>query len=209
MPRKPPPAHATPERTALARGSALWRLHSDRFTPTAFNPTIPSALGGGRFDSIDGNYAYLYAAGDTVACVAETLLRDLSHTPYRLPAKRLEGLRLSKLRVEEPLELVMLSGSGLTAIGQDAWLSSCGPSDYPITREWAAAIRRWDVGAAGLTWRARHDNDRYAYVFFSDRCDSAAFEVDASYRVDRPGRGFSLVRRAASGHRVVVALPES
>ncbi len=168
---------------------------------------MPSRLGGGRFDSADGSYAFLYAGSDPVACVAETLLRDRNAVPYRVPAKRLLGLRLSELEVARDWVVVNLFGPSLSAIGQDAWLTSCGPADYPVTRRWAAAIRAWAPAASGLVWRARHDNDRFAYVLFSDRSPHDALTVVTSDPVDKPGPAFTAVRDAARLHNAIVSLP--
>jgi hypothetical protein len=201
----------------LREGTVLWRLHSGEYAPTAFNPTVrpPPGTGGlvvgGRFDATPGDpFAYLYAGGDTVAAVAETLLRDrpASPRPYRIPRARLRNLELSRLRVGGPPSLVKLHGNGLPAVGQsDNWLTSCGAAEYPRTRRWAAAIRSWAPGASGLVWRPRHDDDRLAYVFFEDRCPPGTLTVEETLAVDRPGRGLSLVRQAAMKHNAVLAAP--
>ena len=196
------------ESIELSAGSRLWRIHSDDFAAGSFNRTVPGPHRGGRFDSYDGSYAYLYAGADTTAAVAETLLRDRppsGHT-FRIPAARLYAIRLSSLVVRHDLTLVRLHGSGLSAIGQDAWLTSCGADEYGRTRQWAAALRAWAPWAQGLEWRARHDDDRLAYVFFEDRCSDAGFGVATTYACDRPGLGFHLVRRAAARHHAVVRL---
>lgn len=67
MPRLHPP-HTCPGVAVLVelgKGQLLRRIHDTRFGPTEFNPTprppiVPVV--GGRFDSLDGGYAYLYAA---------------------------------------------------------------------------------------------------------------------------------------------------
>lgn len=42
------------------------------------NPTRQvTALAGGRFDSLDGDYRYLYVAGDIEGAMAERIFRDL------------------------------------------------------------------------------------------------------------------------------------
>ena len=46
----------------LNAGTVWWRMHSDAFDPTTFNPTsATNPFRGGRFDSSDGSYSYLYA----------------------------------------------------------------------------------------------------------------------------------------------------
>lgn len=200
----------------MRSGVALWRVHSSGFGPQAFNPTLrkPPSPGspvvGGRFDATPSDpYAYLYTGSDTIAASAETLFRDRPPTPrhYMVPAIRLMGLVLSKLKLAQDLEVAKLHGDGLSAIGQDAWLTACGASEYPTTRQWAAAVRLWAPNATGLVWHPRNDNSRLAYVFFKDRCPSGAFVLDRSYRIDAPGRGFSLMQQAATRHNAVLSLP--
>jgi hypothetical protein len=210
MPKNTPdPAQThTPVQKELSRGLELWRVHSDTFAPDAFNPTVPGPFSGGRFDSHDGSYAHLYAGSDSIAAVAETLLRDRppSSFVYQVPIMKIRGKRLSKLRLLADLTLVKLHGNGPAALGQsDDWITSCGPSDYPTTRLWAATIRNVAPDAAGIVYRPRHDNDRYAYVFFQDRCPIPSFEVLRSHPIDQPGMGFSLVNRAALHHNAVLA----
>lgn len=188
----------------LAEGAPLWRLHSDCFAADVFNPTIPARFAGGRFDSADGSYSYLYAGGDTITCVAETLLRDrVSAAPYQIPRKRLENIRLSKLVLSRAAAVVKLHGNGLAALGLDAELTASGPQTYELTRQWAAAIRHWAPDACGLEWRARHDNDRLAYCFFGDCCSAGLFRIVQSYLVDGPGRGRALLRDAMARHNAV------
>ncbi len=169
-------------------------------------------MGGGRFDCTDGTWAYLYAGADTVAAVAETILRDRPHPaqPYLVPAAKLRDRDISAIELAEDLVVVKLHGTGLAAIGQkDNWLTSCGPNDYLKTRKWADQIRTWAPTACGLEWRARHDNDRFAYIFFQDRCTAGAIKqvVGKSYPIDAHGRGFLYVQRACAKHNATASPP--
>lgn len=202
-----PPAgrRPSPRVRTLPAGSILWRLHSDRFESAEFNPVVPKRFAGGRFDATDGTYSYLYAGSDTVAAVAETLLRDRpARGAYFIPRKRLEDKRLSKLEVTRALSVVRLHGAGLTAIRQTADLTSSGPEQYVKTRAWAVALRFDAASAGGFEWRPRHDNDRLAYVFFGDRCTTSDFLEKESYSL-LEGRGRALVRRALAWHGVSIA----
>ena len=160
----------------------LTRLHDAAFGAAAFNPTVArDALEGGRFDSTpDDPYAYLYAAGDDSTAVAEALLRELpidERGGRLLPRSRLDSLRIGWLRTTRDLELVSLrSGRDLAALGQDTWLTAGPAAQYDMTRRWAAAIRVWDRGAAGLTWRSRLEPDGVAYVLFADRLPGGTLE---------------------------------
>jgi hypothetical protein len=207
---------ATPRSVQLRANETIWRIHDNGFAPEAYNPTIPplpppgGPVQGGRFDAttIDP-YEYLYAGRDTVAAAAETIFRDRPPTQqaYIVPAIKLRNRSMSRLRVTQNLVLTKLHGSGLSAIGQDAWLTACGASDYPCTRLWASAIRHWDPTTCGLAWHPRNDNDRLAYVLFQDRCPAGVLIALATLPLDRPGPGFRLLQRAAAKHHAVVSLP--
>jgi hypothetical protein len=202
----PPPApRPDPLPASLTAGTILWRVHSDAFEPAQFNPTIPTRFSGGRFDSPDGSYAYLYAGSDTIAAVAETLLRDRPPSgAFLVPRKRVEGKRLSRLSLVRELSIVVLHGSGLTAIRQTAELTSSGPADYAACRAWARALRADAPAACGFEWRPRHDNDRFAYLFFADRCSSSDFISDRSYALSE-GYGRVLLKRALARHGATLA----
>jgi len=172
VPRRAPPDQCPgPLRfITIRRGTRLWRVHAAHRAATTMNSTPhPHASSGGRFDSLDGSCAYLYAGGSIQAAVAETLTRDLplDGTPRLLPRSALAHRRLSELQVNRALRLVALHGPGLAAVGQDTWLTKCEARDYPLTRRWAAAIRRWAPQAVGFVYRCRHDEDEFAYVFFA------------------------------------------
>jgi hypothetical protein len=194
-----------PQVTSIAAGTILWRLHTDAFRPNEFNPTVPVPFAGGRFDCTDGSFSYLYAASDTIAAVAETLLRDRPLRGHHFVlAKKLTGRRLSKLILQRQMHVVKLHGSGLTAVRQTAELTSSGPDDYTATRAWATALRSDARAANGFEWRPRHDNDRLAYIFFGDRCDIRDLSPGPSYSLTE-SRGRYLVQRALARHGATLA----
>jgi hypothetical protein len=178
----------------------VWRVHSDCFEPAQFNPTIPTPFSGGRFDSTDASYAYLYTGSDTIAAVAETLLRDRPPSgAFLVPRRRVQDKRLSRLRLIRALPVVVLHGAGLTAIRQTAELTSSGAGDYASCRAWARALRVDAPLGCGFEWRPRHDNDRLAYVFFGDRCSRSDFVSERSYALIE-GYGRTLLKRALARH---------
>ena len=211
MPRKYPDRSQKyePLTSDLKSGLKLWRIHSRIYDANAFNPTIPIAKSGGRFDTIEGDYSYIYAGSDVNAAVAETLIRDRRlNSPYnRILKKRIRGKNLSKIQLKTDLTVVKLHGNGPAAVGQeDDWITSCGSGDYPITREWASAIREWSPLGCGIIYRPRHDNDRFAYVFFNDRCPSDPFEVLKSEPIDVPGPYFTMVQDVLKSYNAFVRL---
>jgi hypothetical protein len=209
-----PPKDAAPVVVTLPTGTTLWRIHADRWMSTRFNPTLRDGVAtfdplcdqGGRFDATkDDPYAYLYAAADTIGAVAEALLRDRTPPPpLILRRAKLDELVIAHIETCAPIDLVLLHGPGLTAIGQDAWLTASGPSEYGLTREWARALRAWSPGAGGFAWRSRLDNDRKVYVLFEDRCPAASLRVVRRLEANE-GTGLSLVRRALAHHGVVLS----
>ena len=85
MPLVEPPTlpPGNPTTRVLLHRTVLWRMHSDAFDPTAFNPTqVTNPFAGGRFDSSDGSYSYLYAAENRDVAVAETLLREIPQEDF-------------------------------------------------------------------------------------------------------------------------------
>ena len=146
-------------------GTVLWRVHADRYAAEAFNPTPrrPGAspfVEGGRFDSIDGSYAYLYGARSLGGAFAETFARNLDYTrpgPRPLRFNLVAGKVSSSIEVQRDLHLVQVYGAGAEQLGQDGWLTACTEDDYPLTRQWAAAVRRWAPSSDGLAWKSRRD----------------------------------------------------
>ncbi|MDP9398230.1 MAG: RES family NAD+ phosphorylase [Actinomycetota bacterium] len=175
------------------------------------NPTpAPSALRGGRFDSLDGSYAYLYVGEGPDAAIAETLCRDLpfAGSARIVPRRRIEGRMLTQLEVTRGLPVVSLHGPDLTQVGQDLWLTKSEPVDYDMTRAWAAAIRGWVPEAGGFVYRCRHDEDLQAWVLFTApgvAVHPALAEVpEGSLPLDN-GAGLVEVRRVLARHHATLA----
>jgi RES domain len=210
MPRSAPPATCpgTPVIATVSAGAALYRVHSSRFGSTAFNPTkADDPLKGGRFDSDDGSYAYLYAGQDFATAIAEVLIRDMPSGPLPprlIPRARILGLVLSELGVEQPLSLVSLHGADLGQVGQDAWLTKCSSQHYSETRRWVAAIRSWLPDAQGMVWRSFRDEDRFSYVLFADRIATGTLVGRSSIAADS-GAGLLLLEQVLQRHNVVLA----
>ena len=208
MPNVPPDdaARVMPRVVTLGQGTTLTRMHSAELGAIEFNHRAANdPYQGGRFDSVDGEYGYLYAGQDADVAVAEVLLRDVPPGQKRyLPCAAVRGRMLSEIVVGHPLDVVSLRGRDLGHIGQDTWLTKSEAADYPFTRRWAKAIRGWAPRAAGFAWRARHDEDREAYVLFDDRTPPGSLVfADSSRRTDA-GVGLKEVRRILAGHNVML-----
>jgi hypothetical protein len=119
-------------------------------------------FGGGRFDATERDpHGFLYAALDDGPAVAEALLRNImsDHRGYRLlPRPSWAGRELSRLTTTIPLTLIALrTGTDLGTVGQDSWLTTCDPDDYPQTREYAKWLRNLSAAAHGAAWLSKRD----------------------------------------------------
>lgn len=155
--------------TEIAAGTLVWRIHSDADHRGAdvLDPT-PSATvrRGGRFDSIDGSYSYLYLGDSPAAAVAETLCRNLpvDQSPRLIPRAQVKGRVLTQLRITRPVHVVDLTGTGSTRINAGVWLTKCSPDGYLYTRQWARKVLKANGGVAGLQYRPRHDENTLAWM---------------------------------------------
>lgn len=208
--RKPPPEGGitgAPKLETLKAGSLLARIHPAGLGACEFNHTVPSEGGGGRFDTCGGTYGHLYAADGLEGAVAETLTRDIvlvDPGPGHVPFAYVRGRVLSWVNVMRDLLLVSLHGPRAAAFGQGPWLTKCEEDDYPLTREWARALRERSPRAAGFAWRARHDEDALAYVLWSDRAGDAIEAVAAGIPIDS-AEGLGAVRKVLlERHNAVV-----
>jgi len=199
----------------VAVGSAFWRIHGDRHDADSFRDTgaidkraDPATHGlEGRFDCQAGEYGYLYAGETKKSTIAEAFLRGpvvVNPSARFLRRAKLAHRVLSRLRLETELQLVDIRGAaGLGRIGQDAWLSACDEDDYPLTQEWATAIRRWAPDAAGLVWMSKRDNVHEAVVLFSDRIAAAGIAGRVVRRLDSP-LGESLMSKTLAEFNAVL-----
>ena len=163
MPALEPPAACPghPVTSTLPAGTVLYRVHRADRSASAFNPTPRPApppgdpVPGGRFDSIDGSYAYLYAALSEDGAFCESFVRDLDYTragPRPLPWARVGGKVVSTVRTRRDVELVEVQGAAAEQLGQDDWLTRCDEDAYPLARRWAAAVRAWLPPPVATAW---------------------------------------------------------
>ncbi len=206
--RRPPPdtgITGEPRLTRLTAGSRIWRIHAAERDACFFSRDTPSRMRGGRFDSPSGVPGVLYAADSYQGAIAEVLLRDVAHVDKGVRTVLLcqvRGRALSHLEVVRDLELVVLHGAAAAGVGQGLWLTKSDSVDYPLTRGWGAAIRTAVPHAAGLVWRARHDEDRLVYSFYEDVA-ADAFRVMGSIAIDE-AEGLEAVRRVLLEYRAVI-----
>ncbi|WKN60979.1 RES family NAD+ phosphorylase (plasmid) [Rhodococcus opacus] len=157
--------------TTIPADTALWRIHSATRGAAELNPTArPRVRVGGRFDSLDGSYAYLYLGDSPAAAVAETLCRNLpvEKSPRLIPRATIADRVLSELRTTRTVKVVDLTGTGASRINAGAWLSKCDPSGYLHTRRWVAAILAANPDVDGVQYRPRHDENTLAWMLADD-----------------------------------------
>jgi hypothetical protein len=214
VPSYTPPAGCpgTPHRFQLAE-VPLWRVHDRRFGARDCKPSRAlSPYEGGRFDPVEPEGpGVLYLAEDEACAVAESFLRLLpisAPAPRQLPRKVLQDRNLSKLLPQPPLTgpvlLELSGGAALSQVGQDSWLTKCDPREYPATREWGRALRRWAPWAQGFTWRSRLDEDRRAFVLFCRASLHPALQELHTLSLDQEP-GFSRVQKLLARYNVAVA----
>ncbi len=174
-----PPIPSTPgkpRKYLLNAGTRLARVHSVKYSAATFNPTLADVRwGGGRFDATrEDPYSYLYAGSSDACAISEALLRDYELDPSGgrlLPRVLIEDKLISWIRPTLDLTLVKIQQAqdfGALQLSP-SWLTQSPSSDYPHTRRWCHAIRRWAPWAQGLTWISRLSPPEHATVFFGDR----------------------------------------
>ena len=139
----------------LPAGTSAFRIHTAERDPVALNHAArPSRISGGRFDSDDGNYGYIYVGDSPSTAIAETLCRDLPLTgrarlvPWTQVARR----ALTRMTVVRDVTVLRLHGPALTQVGAPLALTKCGAQEYETTRAWAKALRRWVPQAEGFAY---------------------------------------------------------
>jgi hypothetical protein len=173
-----PPGHLAASRLPIVelRPATLFRVHQSRYGALYFNRDADQ-----RFNAPDGSYGVLYA-GETERCAfIETAGQDVG--PRIVSRRWLAARAMATLELKAPLRLVDLNGRHLARMGAEAGLLT-GP--HPIARKWSAALSGHKDRPDGLRYRARHDNDEFAYALF-DRCKgkiaqrSSVLLLDSTY----------------------------
>lgn len=177
-----PPFENSPKLVALGLGS-LWRVHSNSYRATQFNPRNRSDA---RFSPIgrpDGTIIPVMYGASTLACaMMETVFHDVPTPPggyiLDIDTLREQNLVVSRIRPKRRLQTVDLSAKGLERLGLHRTdLVDIPVTAYPRTREWAAWFHA-ATAAKGLLWISRQDDTARAVVLFGDRLAESAFKVE-------------------------------
>lgn len=139
----------------LPAGFQLHRIHRRQHGPLHWSggPGRPPA---GRFDSPSGLFGVLYAAP-----FAETIL----HNPHQrlISLSEIEARALTVLTLTEAVEVVDLTGAGLSRLGLDARMLT---ADYAVCGAWADAFFSASEGVAGVLYPSRFDPSLVCVALF-------------------------------------------
>lgn len=212
----PPPAQppGTPTIITLAAGQVLRRVHRQGRDADSFNPTAqPSKLAGGRFDTLDGRYAYTYLGSTDAGAIAETLCRDLplGGAARIVPRAAVRDRVITTVEITRDLPVLALHGKHLTQVHAPLDLTKSDADQYEITRQWAQSLHAWLPEIAGYAYRCRHDEDELAWLLFSDKEAGAHPRAAGALRARADtieldqGVGLHLVREVLHAHNATLA----
>ena len=203
-PTPPSPAATDPLIETLAVGTELIRVYHHEHGPLAFNATASP----GRFRPVrrrsDEVLPTAYVAADEETALAEGVLRGVSALtdgalPRRLYRVEIEGLAMACLRVEHPIRVARLHGTGLLRLGLlREHVVDCEEADYPYTAAWARALWGCQRRPAGIAWTSRQNDSSRAYILWEPRVKAEWLTLEGpEIELDREP-GLDRVRRACA-----------
>ncbi len=160
----------------LPAGTVVHRFYSAGYEPIFFDSSRT-----GRLNAPDGRYGVLYTAREAAGAFAETFLRT--------PGRRLidsDLLRLkayARLEIVTELKLIRLAGPGLAVVGATAEVVH-GGLPYDVPQAWSLALFEHPVGAQGIAYYARHDDESLCYAIF-DRAQAAIRVIHKETNLDQ------------------------
>lgn len=154
----------------------LHRFYTARHEPVFFDRGRD-----GRLNAPDGTYGVLYTARTRAGAFAETFLR----TPGRtiIPADLLAQKAYVRLRMLRRLTLVKFSGPGLAKLGATAEVVH-GGKPYDTAQAWSKALRGHPIGADGIAYTARHDDEALCCALF-ESVPVPVQEIDRETNLDQ------------------------
>jgi RES domain len=148
---------------SITQGTEMFRVHLARYGAIHFSG-MKAEESNTRFRSPSQEYGTMYLATDLFGAFRETIGAMSS---YRLVSEaNLLNRCLSIVTADRDLDLVDISGAGLTWIGADARLTT---GSYSVAQAWAKALWQHSHHVDGLYYRSRYDPSRFCIVLFSDR----------------------------------------
>jgi hypothetical protein len=166
----------TPHLVLLAKDEVLHRFYTAQFAPIFFDRSLD-----GRLNAPDGGYGVLYAAKAEAGAFAETFMREPGRT--LIPTDFLALKAYVRLRVLRQLTLIKFSGPGLGRLGATAAVVH-GGKPYDASQAWSKALKAHPIGADGIAYTARHDDEALCYALFDGGPDPVV-EVDRVIDLDQ------------------------
>jgi hypothetical protein len=165
-----------PEVVVVPAGSSLHRFYAAAHDPIHFDTSVS-----GRLNAPDGSYGVLYASKHPDGAFAETFLR----TPGRTQIDPDLIARKAYVRMTNvvDLNLVRLTGSGLAIVGATAEVTH-GGLPYDVPQRWSTALADHPMGAAGIAYTSRHDDEQLCYAIH-ERVAAAIVEVERTEDLDQ------------------------
>lgn len=160
----------------LPAGTVVHRFYTAEYEPIFFDPSLL-----GRLNAPDRSYGVLYVAEKTSGAFAETFLRTPGRTLIDADFLRRKGY--ARLELHSDLTLIKLAGPGLAILGATAEVVH-GGLPYDVPQAWSKALFEHPVGAHGIAYYARHDDEALCYAIF-DRARSAVKEVERQTDLDQ------------------------
>lgn len=159
-----PPADLASRALPLLRwesGATVVRVHRKVHGPIHFSPG-PGKPPLGRFDSASGRFGVLYAAQAFEGAFVETLIRNPARALISLA--EIEARALSVIAIHNEIQLVDLTGPGLSRLGLNARFLS-GP--YDPCGAWADALHDHPSRPAGIACPSRFDPSQLCVALFA------------------------------------------
>jgi hypothetical protein len=168
-----PPSTLHITTTSWPAGLTLHRVHHRDYGAVQFNPGLK---GNARFSPIadaQGNPIPTLYGGSSFACAAmESVFHDVPFVAgFKAYDKgKLAGQGHSQFSARQDLLLADLGSKALRKLGvpRNALIDT-EKDQYPLTRQWAAAIHAQFPAVQGLCWVSRQDDSARALVLFGDR----------------------------------------
>ena len=160
----------------LPAGTVVHRFYSAGYEPIFFDPSRT-----GRLNSPAGSYGVLYTAREVEGAFAETFLR----TPGRrlIDSDLVRQKAYARLQIITDLSLIRLAGPGLAVVGATAEVVHCS-LPYDIPQAWSQAFFNHPVGAQGIAYYARHDDEALCYAIL-DRAQAAIRVIHKETNLDQ------------------------
>jgi hypothetical protein len=153
----------------------LYRIDESKYpSPIHFSKRNANRFSDPREIDNSNKYGVLYAALDYYASFREVVTRQTTYTIFN---ENLSEFKLSQIYCNRGLNLVDLTGAGLTWIDADARLNS---GAYRVCQAWGLEFWQYSNQIDGIYYLSRFDPSHYCVALYSERVIE---ENDISYHI--------------------------